>query len=42
MLQNGDSTAKGVLYPAGHPFFGMVFPDGGGSKHFPASIADKL
>jgi hypothetical protein len=31
VLQNGDSTAEGVLYPAG-----------GGPKHFPVSITNKL
>jgi hypothetical protein len=34
VLQNGDSTLKDVLYPAGYP--------GVGPKHFPASIANKL
>jgi hypothetical protein len=37
VLQNGDSTAKGVVYTEQHGF-----PGGGGPKHFPASIINKL
>jgi hypothetical protein len=37
VLQNGDSIAKDVLYPAG-----TLPPGGGGLKHFPASITNRL
>jgi hypothetical protein len=45
MLQNGA-----ILHPAVYrtpfavesPFYNMVSPGGGGPKHFPASITNKL
>jgi hypothetical protein len=46
----GLKAAKGVLYPAGYrtpfavesPFCNTVSSGGGGPKHFPASITNKL